>query len=57
MTWKGQHPVVKLIDRVYEKGVTLGTVAMRAVEAKLQRLAALPRWFVTIHSISISIEP
>lgn len=48
MTWKGQHPVVKLIDTVYEKGVTLGKVAMRAVEAKLQRLAALPRWFVTI---------
>ena len=48
MTWKGRQPVVKLIDTVYEKGVTLGKVAMRAVEAKLQRLAALPRWFVTI---------
>jgi hypothetical protein len=48
MTWNGRHPVVKLIDTVYEKGVTLGKVAMRAVEAKLQRLAALPRWFVTI---------
>lgn len=48
MTWKGRHPVVKLIDTVYEKGVTLSKVAMRAVKAKLQRLAALPRWFVTI---------
>jgi hypothetical protein len=48
MTWKGRHPVVKLVDTVYEKGITLGKVAMRAVEAKLQRLAALPRWFVTI---------
>ena len=33
---------------VYEKGVTLGKIAMGAVEAKLQRLVALPRWFVTI---------
>ena len=49
MTWKARHPVVKLIDSVYQKGVTLGKVAMRAVDAKLQRLAALPRWFVTIH--------
>lgn len=48
MTWNGRHPVVKLVKKVYEKGVTLGKVAMRAVEAKLQRLPELPRWFVTI---------
>ena len=48
MTWKGQHPVVKVVDTVYEKGVKLSKVAMRAVEAKLQRLTALPRWFVSI---------
>ena len=34
---------------VYEKGVTLGKIAMGAVEAKLQRLVALARWFVTIN--------
>lgn len=48
MTWKGHHPVVKLIDTAYAKGVTLGKKAMRAIEDKLQRLPALPRWFVTI---------
>jgi hypothetical protein len=48
MTWKGRHPVIKLVDTVYEKGITLGKVAMRAVEAKLKRLPSLPRWFVTI---------
>ncbi len=48
MTWKGLHPVFKLIDTVYEKGDTLGKVVMRAVEAKLQRLPALPCWFITI---------
>lgn len=48
MTWKGRHPVVKLVDTVYEKGVKLSKVAMRAVEAKLQRLTTLPRWFVSI---------
>lgn len=48
MTWKGRHPIVKLVDTIYEKGITLGKVSMRAVKAKLQRLAALPRWFVSI---------
>ena len=48
MTWKGRPPVVKLIDTIYEKGVTLGKKAMRAVEEKIQRLTSLPRWFVTI---------
>ena len=48
MTWKGRHPIVKLVNTVYEKGVTLSKDAMQAVEAQLQRLTALPRWFVTI---------
>lgn len=48
MTWKGKHPVVKLVETVYEKGITLGKQAMQAVEAKLQRLPTLPRWFITI---------
>ncbi len=48
MKWKGQHPVVKLVNTVYQTGVSLSKVAMQAVEEKLQRLTALPRWFVTI---------
>lgn len=48
MTWKGRPPVVKLIETIYKKGVTLSKKAMRAVEEKIQRLTTLPRWFVTI---------
>ena len=48
MTWKDRPPVVKLVETIYEKGVTLGKKAMRAVEEKIQRLTTLPRWFVTI---------
>jgi hypothetical protein len=50
MTWKGRHPVVNFIDRVYKKGVTLADDAMRDVEARLERHATLGRWFVNIAS-------
>src|SRR2546429_6959167 len=35
MTWKGLHPVVALSHHVYQKGVSLSKVAMRAVETRL----------------------
>lgn len=48
MTWKGMHPVVQLVERVYQKGVSLTDAAMRDVEARLDRHATLGRWFVNI---------
>jgi hypothetical protein len=49
MTWKGRHPVVvERISTIYETGVRLSQDAMRAVEAKLQRLPNLGKWFVNI---------
>ena len=48
MTWKGKHPVVKLVETVYETGVSLAQKAMEAVEAQIRRLPQLPKWFVTI---------
>jgi len=48
MTWKGLHPVVQFVQRVYQKGVSLSDAAMRAVEARLDRHPALGRWFVNI---------
>ena len=44
MTWKGLHPVVELSHTVYEKGISLGKAAMRAVEARLKRDATLPKY-------------
>ena len=48
MTWKGMHPVVQFVERVYTKGVTLAAAAMRDVEARLERHPTLGRWFVNI---------
>ena len=42
MTWKGMHPIVELSRKIYQKGVTLSKKAMRAVEARLERISELP---------------
>lgn len=48
MTWKGIHPVVELSRKVYEKGISLSKEAMQAVEARLERNPALPKWDILI---------
>jgi hypothetical protein len=48
MTWKGQHPAVQLIDKVYSKGVRLTSKEMADLEEHLQRLPGLGKWFLTI---------
>jgi hypothetical protein len=48
MTWKGKHPVVTLVSRVYETGVKLTKKAMAACEKLINRLPGLEAWFVEI---------
>ena len=48
MTWKGQHPAVDLVTTAYQTGVTLTKEAMAAVEAQIDRLPGLDKWFVDI---------
>ena len=48
MTWKGKHPVVKLINHDYPIGVKLTVPQMAEVESQIQRLPHLPNWFVDI---------
>ncbi len=48
MTWKGRHPLVDLVATVYQTGVTLTKEAMAAVEARIDRLPRLDKWFVDI---------
>ena len=48
MTWNGTHPVVALVTATYQTGVTLTKDAMATVEAQLQRLPVLGKWFVDI---------
>jgi hypothetical protein len=49
MTWKGLHPVVELSRKVYQKGISLGKAAMQAVETRLERHPALPKYDIVIH--------
>ncbi len=49
MTWKGLSPVVELSHKVYQKGIALGKVAMQAVEKRLERHPALPKYDILIN--------
>jgi hypothetical protein len=49
MTWKQEHPVVRLVTRTYASGVRLSKQVMKIVESKLSRLPSLPSWFIDIH--------
>lgn len=48
MTWKGRHPAVEVVTTAYQSGVTLTKAAMVAVEAQIDRLPDLGKWFVDI---------
>lgn len=48
VTWKGLHPRVEVVTTVYQTGVKLTTDAMAAVEAQVDRLPGLHKWFVDI---------
>ena len=57
MTWKGKHPVVKLVTKTYETGVKLTKKVMSAIEKQVERLTDythekfpnLGKWFVDIY--------
>ena len=49
MTWKGLQPVVELSHKVYQKGIALGKAAMQAVEKRLERHPALPKYDILIN--------
>lgn len=48
MTYKGVHPVAKLVTDVYAKGVKLSTQLRRLYENALDRLQELRKWSITI---------
>jgi hypothetical protein len=56
MTWKGKHPVVKLVTQTYENGVKLTKKAMSKIESQIERLTNsthekfpnLGKWFIDI---------
>jgi len=48
MIWKGKHPVVSVVEQVYETGKKLSKKAMDAYEKLMDRDAAIGKWFVTL---------
>tara|TARA_B100001964_G_C13980397_1_gene485949 strand:- start:41 stop:571 length:531 start_codon:yes stop_codon:yes gene_type:complete len=48
MTYKGLHPMVKLVQRVYKTGVKLTQKTMKQLEQRLERLPGLEKWSVKI---------
>jgi hypothetical protein len=51
MTWKGIKPAIKLLDKVYQKGVSLTKEEMKKYEGRLKRSRLLAKWDVTIDPI------
>ncbi len=48
MTWKGVTPIVRLLDKTYEKGVRLSEKVFRPIDDRLQRSELLPKWSAVI---------
>ena len=48
MTWKGIHPISKLIDKTYEHGVKLTAKKMKELDELLIRNEEIPKWHVQI---------
>ena len=48
MPWNGIPPVVELVTTTYQTGVKRTKEAMERIEAQLQRLPHLEKWFVDI---------
>jgi hypothetical protein len=51
MTWKGISPVVRLCDKLYEKGVSLTKKEMKPYEKRISRSEKLPLWDIIIEPI------
>jgi len=56
MTWNGKHPIVALVTTTYQTGVRLTQEAMEVVEAQIERLPALGKWFVDIVPPAMAIR-
>lgn len=48
MTWKGIHPVIKLVETTYQKGVRMSKKAFKTFDDRIKRDELLPKYCVTI---------
>jgi hypothetical protein len=49
MTWKGLNPMVKMIEKTYQKGVKVCKKDFKNISDRLNRHESLPKYYVTIH--------
>ena len=55
MRYKGQQPMIQFLQKIYPTGIRLTQRAMAQLEKRLDRLQALPKWFVRIIPASSGI--
>ncbi len=48
MQWKGDAPVIHLVEKVYEKGIRVGQEVLEALQQFWKRSETLPKWDVVI---------
>jgi len=48
MTWKGLHPMVELVETVYQKGVRVSKKMFKAIADRIDRCSSLPKYLMTI---------
>jgi len=48
MTWKGLHPVVKLVETTYKKGIRMARKAFKTFADRVTRDVSLRKYFMTI---------
>lgn len=48
MTYKGIHPLVEIVEKIYQTGVKLTQAAMDELEKRFERLPGLEKYFVRI---------
>lgn len=48
MTWEQKHPIVKVVEKIYELGKKLTPTVMKKYEKVIDRFEGLENWFVTI---------
>jgi hypothetical protein len=51
MTYKGVHPLVEMVEKIYHTGVKLTQAAMDELEKRFERLPGLEKYFVRISPI------
>jgi hypothetical protein len=56
MTWRGKHPMVRVVTTIYKTGVRLSQAAMADLETQIKRLPTLEKWFVEISPTTLAMD-